>query len=96
MNNCIWCHCLECGNEFSIPVPDLLEAESDTIVGRMVWCGVCDSHSYECSWGMFAAGSSPDTVAHVLRSWNDWANGYRTSRVDFPSALQVRAGGSHD
>ena len=80
MNNCIFCQCLECGNVFSIPVPDLLEADENSIVGEIFWCGICDSHSYECSWGMFAAGSSADKIADVLCIWVDWANSYRTNR----------------
>ena len=82
MNNCIYCQCLECGNEFSIGVPDLLEEDQESIIGEFVWCGVCDSHCYECYWGMFAAGSSSDKIADVLRIWSDWANSYRTSQVD--------------
>ena len=96
MNNCICCECLDCGNEFALPVPDLLEEEPDAIIGEMVWCGICDSHRYECSWGMFDAGCSSDKIAQVLRIWNDWASSYGTSQVDPSSALQARAGGRHD
>lgn len=81
MNNCIFCECVDCGNVFSIPVPDLLEVHENEIIGELVWCGVCDSHSYECSWGMFAAGTSLDKVSSVLRIWIDWATSYRTSRT---------------
>ena len=80
MNNRIFCQCLECGNDFSVPVPDLLPEDQNAIIGEIVWCGICDSHSYHCSWGMFAAGSSSDKIADVLRTWTDWANSHRTSR----------------
>ena len=78
MNNTIYCDCLECGNEFWIGVPDLLDESEDAVIGDIVWCGVCDSHRYECSWGLFFAGDSTNTIRDVLGIWTDWANSYRT------------------
>ena len=73
MNNCICCECLECGNEFILPVPDLLEEDPTAIIGDTFWCGACDSHSYTCAWGLFPAGLSTDGIEDVLRIWNEWA-----------------------
>ena len=81
MNNCIFCECLNCGNVFPIAVPDLVELEENDVIGEMVWCGVCDSHDYECSWGVFTAGTSSDKVSEVLRIWTEWAASYRSNRA---------------
>ena len=78
MNNTIYCDCLDCGNEFWIGVPDLLDESEDAVIGDIVWCGVCDSHRYECSWGLFFAGDSTNAIRDVLGIWTDWANSYRT------------------
>lgn len=80
MNNCIWCHCVQCGNEFHLPVPNLLDDEDNATIGDMYWCGVCDSHDYECFWGMFAAGTSTDKIGDVLRIWTEWASSYSAIR----------------
>ena len=81
MNNRIYCQCIDCGNEFSVPVHSLLDEDQATSIGELVWCGNCDSHRYECSWGIFPAGSSSDTVADVLRLWSNWAKSHRASQA---------------
>ncbi len=73
MNNCICCECLDCGNEFILPVPDLLDEDPTGIIGDAFWCGACDGHQYECAWGMFHAGHSANTIGDVLRVWQEWA-----------------------
>ena len=73
MNNCICCECVDCGNEFVLPIPDLLEEDADAIIGELYWCGECDGHSYECAWGFFPAGHSTDRIVDVLRIWEEWA-----------------------
>ena len=73
MNTSIWCECLDCGNEFALPVPDLLEEDADAIIGDMFWCGACDGHRYVCAWGLFPAGPSTDRIRDVLRIWEEWA-----------------------
>lgn len=77
MNNTIFCQCLECGNEFDLPVPNLLDENPDDVIGELFWCGTCDSHNYDCFWGLFAAGHSSDKLGEVLRIWCDWASSYR-------------------
>ena len=72
VNNYFWCECLDCGNEFALPVSNLLEVDSDVIIGDQFWCGVCDGHRYECTWGMFPAGLSTDRIEDVLRIWREW------------------------
>ena len=74
MNNCFFCECLDCGNEFVLPVPNLLEEDPDVIIGEMFWCGACDSHRYECAWCLFPAGLSTDRIRDVLRIWEEWAS----------------------
>lgn len=80
MNNCICCDCLDCGNEFVLPVPELLEEEPDAIIGEMFWCGACEGDSYECAWGLFQAGASTDRIGDVLRIWKEWAGNQGTRR----------------
>ena len=80
MNNIICCECLDCGNEFIIGVSELLEADQEAFIGESVWCGVGDSHRYDCYWGLFVAGHSSNTIADVLRIWAEWADSHRRSR----------------
>lgn len=80
MNNCFCCECLDCGNEFVLSVPDLLEEDADAIIGDMFWCGACDGHSYECAWGLFPAGVSTDRIGDVLHIWEEWTGNQGTKR----------------
>ena len=78
MNNVICCQCLDCANEFTVGVPDLLDQDQDAVIGDIVWCGVCDGHHYECFWGIVSAGDSADPIRQVLAVWTEWANGHCT------------------
>ena len=90
MNNTIGCECLDCGNEFTIGVPDLLDEDQNTVIGEIVWCGVCDSHRYYCYWGLFPAGLSTERIKDVLQLWREWAESYGHERVlDIVSRLRT-------
>jgi hypothetical protein len=82
MNNIISCECLDCGNQFVIGVPDLLDVDQDAVIGDIAWCGTCDGHRYQCHWGLFVAGDSSDTIRNVLSIWRDWADSYRRSCIN--------------
>ena len=88
MNNTIFCQCLDCENEFTVGVPDLLDEDQDAVIGDIVWCGVCDGHRYECFWGMFFAGNSTDTIRHVLTVWIEWANSHRSTPAQKPHSQE--------
>ena len=80
MNNVICCQCLDCGNEFIAGVPELLEVDDQSEpIGELVWCGLCDSHDYECYWGVFSAGHSRDKVEDVIRLWREWSESHHAA-----------------
>ena len=90
MNNLLCCQCLDCGNHFVIGLPELVEqSEPQAVIGDVVWCGFCDSHSYTCHWGLFATGDSTDSIKDVTQMWREWTHSYlRSWRGQYQARLQ--------